>query len=82
VSVTRAGGDTEPGMLSVVTDVKARDGRRRNKIVGAAKAKAVNQDTCGRPTAIFVPPVCPLLLEEQRQAHLPCRLHGAMNLPR
>jgi hypothetical protein len=42
VSVTRAGGNTEPGVLSAVTDVKARDGRRRNKIVGAAEAKAVN----------------------------------------
>jgi hypothetical protein len=67
VSVTRAGGDTEPGMLSVVTDVKARDGRRRNKIVGAAQAEAVHQDACGRPTAIFCAPGVPLLLKERRQ---------------
>src|SRR4051812_33934631 len=58
VSVTRAGGNTEPGVLSAVTDVKARDGRRRNKIVGAAEAKAVNQDACGRPTSDILCPRC------------------------
>ena len=66
-----------------MTDVKARDGRRRNKIVGAAEAKAVKSGRLWTAyQRYFVPPVCPLLLEEQRQTHLPCCLDGAVNLPR